>query len=113
MILRNRFASSTMERSCVFIFPAVCCRRSVKISLGCCLLAEARVNSGGGAGLEVRDLGDELDWALAGQEVVVGHATDGDHGKAPVLHLDELPAGIRLRVLLEAEGVEADVTRAV
>merc|ERR1719199_585100 len=113
MILRNRFASSTMERSCVFIFPAVCCRRSVKISLGCCLLAEARVNSGGGARLEVGDLGDELDWALAGQEVVVGHARDGDHGKAAVLYLSELAAAKFTLFLLEAEGVEAEVTSAV
>merc|ERR1712205_277497 len=76
------------------------------------LLAQAGVDSGG-ARLEVGDLGDELDGALAGEEVVVGHAGDGDHGKAAVLDLGEMAAGIGLGVLLEAEGVEADVAGAV
>ncbi len=38
-------------------------------------------------GWRAADLGDELDGALASEEVVVGHAADGDHGEAAVLDL--------------------------
>jgi hypothetical protein len=40
--------------------------------------------------LEVGDVLDELDRAAADQEVMVDHASDGDHGKAAVLELNEL-----------------------
>ncbi len=70
-----------------------------------CLLVEASLNSGGYAALEVGDLGDELDGALAGQEVVVGHAGDGNHGETSVLDLLELVGsellGIVQRLWLE------------
>ena len=82
-------------------------------------------------------LGDELDGALAGEEVVVGDAANGDHGEAAVLDLlhlhrgrvkisstsvshppkqlsaRHLVVGERLRVLLQAERVEANVAGAV
>ena len=77
------------------------------------LLAEAGVNGGRQARLEVGDAGQELDGALAGQEVVVSHAGDGDHGEAAVLDLGELAAGEGVRVRLEAERVEAEVAGAV
>ena len=35
---------------------------------------------------------DELDGALSGDEVVVNHAADGDHGEAAVLDLGKLHA---------------------
>ena len=35
-------------------------------------------------------LGDELDRALASEEIVVGDAADGDHGEAAVLDLLDL-----------------------
>merc|ERR1712139_28890 len=54
--------------------------------------------------------GDELDGALAGQEVVVEHAAGGDHGKAAVLQLDKLAAGKGVRVLGAVKGVKAEVT---
>jgi hypothetical protein len=37
--------------------------------------------------------GDELDRALAGEEIVVEHARGGDHSKATVLELNKLAAG--------------------
>eukprot|EP00961_Rhodomonas_salina_P255560 3453846-Rhodomonas_salina.1 len=76
------------------------------------LLAEASLNGGRRARLEVGDLGDELDGALAGKEVVVGHAGDGDHGKAAVLDLTEL-VDREILAVLEAERVKADVASAV
>jgi hypothetical protein len=77
------------------------------------LLAQASVDGSGRARLEVGDAGDELDGALASEEIVVGHARDGDHREAAVLDLGQLAAGICLGVLLEAEGVESNVTGAV
>mmetsp|Transcript_29409 Transcript_29409/g.46123 ORF Transcript_29409/g.46123 Transcript_29409/m.46123 type:complete len:249 (-) Transcript_29409:32-778(-) len=62
----------------------------------------------GNAGLEVRDLGDELNRALAGEEVVLHHSSESDHAKAAVLDLGNSAA-----VRLEAEGVEAVVTSSV
>merc|ERR1719253_115613 len=80
-------------------------------------LAEEGEGSGLGAGelrglgdarAEVGDLGDELHGALAGDEVVLHHAAEGDHAKAAVLDLNHGAA-----VGLEAEGVEAVVASAV
>ena len=62
----------------------------------------------GDARLEVGDLGDELHGTLAGDEVVLHHAAEGDHGKAAVLDLSD-----RAAVGLEAEGIEAVVAGAV
>merc|ERR1719253_1997237 len=62
----------------------------------------------GDARLEVGDLGDELHGALAGDEVVLHHAAEGDHAKAAVLDLDNGTA-----IGLEAEGIEAVVTGAI
>ncbi len=64
--------------------------------LGRRLLVEGKAADGlGGVAGESRkggadDLGDELDGALAGEEVVVRHAADGDHGEAAVLDLLDL-----------------------
>jgi hypothetical protein len=43
--------------------------------------------------------GHELDGALAGDEVVVEHAAEGNHGEAAVLELGQLAAGEGVRVL--------------
>ena len=43
--------------------------------------------------------GDELDRALARDEVVVEHAAEGNHGEAAVLELGQLAAGEAGRVL--------------
>mmetsp|Transcript_9337 Transcript_9337/g.31238 ORF Transcript_9337/g.31238 Transcript_9337/m.31238 type:complete len:230 (-) Transcript_9337:50-739(-) len=53
---------------------------------------------------------DELDGALAGDEVVVKHTSGGDHGKAAVLQLDELAAGEGVGVLGAVEGVKSEVS---
>eukprot|EP00960_Hanusia_phi_P070638 767354-Hanusia_phi.AAC.2 len=75
--------------------------------------AEASLNGSCSAGLEVGDLGDELDGSLAGEEVVMGHAGDGDHGETAVLDLSNLAASKGVGVVLEAKGIEADVASAV
>jgi hypothetical protein len=59
-----------------------------------------------GDGLEVGKL---LQGALLGEELLVDDATEGDHGKAAVLHLNEAAAGEGLGVLAEAKGVEAKI----
>jgi len=59
-------------------------------------------------GLEVAE---ELEGALAGEEVAVHHATDTHHGEAAVLDLGESIALALLRVLAEAKGVKLEVTR--
>eukprot|EP00290_Baffinella_frigidus_P027375 CAMPEP_0180230180 /NCGR_PEP_ID=MMETSP0987-20121128/26010_1 /TAXON_ID=697907 /ORGANISM="non described non described, Strain CCMP2293" /LENGTH=158 /DNA_ID=CAMNT_0022195125 /DNA_START=286 /DNA_END=758 /DNA_ORIENTATION=+ len=75
--------------------------------------AELGGDGGRRARPEVGDLRDEVDRALAGQEVVVGHARDGDHGEAAVLDLLELVGVELVLVLGEAERVEAEVAGAV
>jgi hypothetical protein len=77
------------------------------------LNAQASVNGSRGAGLEVGDLGDELNRALAGEEVMVGHATDSNHSEAAILDLFELVLGELLSIVLKAERVEANVTSTV
>ena len=62
----------------------------------------------GDARLEVGDLGDELDGALAGEEIVLENAAEGDLGEAAVLDL-----GHGTAVGFEAERVEAVVTGAI
>jgi hypothetical protein len=55
------------------------------------------------------EVGDELDGALASDEVMVNNATDGQHGEAAILDLLERPGlGVSLG---EAERVELEVTR--
>ena len=63
----------------------------------------------GDARLVVGDAAEELEGALAGEDVVVNHATDADHGEATVLDLLELHGGHGGVGLGEAEGVKLEV----
>ena len=56
--------------------------------------------------MEVLEVGDG---ARLGDELLVEDATKGDHGEAGVLDLLELQVGEGLRLLAEAERVEAEV----
>lgn len=72
-----------------------------------CLIAEGVGDVGLDAVLE-GGAGDEGKGALAGEEVVVDDATEGDHGKTAVLDLLEAHGGHVL--LAETEGVEHEVS---
>ena len=59
------------------------------------------------AGLVVGDAAEEGHGALAGEEVVVDHAADADHGKPAVLDLLELHSHEVL--LAQTQGIEHEV----